>query len=181
MGTENFKLNGVFDRNAKEYQTKPVIAAKYVSGMENGFAVYFSSAETERREAMMHEGIRFFPTKADAWKFIETNEKQYVKENGVITEIEAVYDSPVPVLYRNKAGTENQEGIQFCFGEYAFLSDESEEYEFYILEENCWIIQKPDGGIRVWNPELEETFFGKEYICEKRYNGNCCDYVQVVV
>ena len=181
MDTQNFKLNGVFSSHAKEYQTRPVIAAKYQSGMENGFVVYFSSTETYTREYMMYEGIRFFPTKADAWKFINRNKKQYVKVDGTLTEIEAVYDMPEPVLYRKDANAEELDGIHFCFGKHAFLSDESEDYEFYILDENCWIIQEPDGGIRVWHPELEETFFGKEYICEKRYNGNCCDYVQVVV
>ena len=49
---------------------------------------------------MMYEGIRFFPSESDAWEFINRNEKQYIKVNGVLTGIEAVYDEPEPVLYR---------------------------------------------------------------------------------
>lgn len=35
-----------------------------------------------------------------AWKFINKNDKRYVKVNGMLIEIEAVYDRPEPVFCR---------------------------------------------------------------------------------
>jgi len=142
--------------------------------MENGFCVHYSNVETKEKESMMHEGIRFFPSKADAWDFINRNEKQYAKENGELIEMEVIYDKPEPVLYRKDADAINKDGMHFCFGEYAFISDESCDYEFYIMECDCWIIQEiEDGNIRVWYPDSEETFFGneKEIVFEKVNKG----------
>ena len=186
MNTQNFKLNEIFSLNAKEYQTRPVKAMKYQPGLgiENGFCVHYSSTETHTREYMMYEGIRFFPSEADAWEFINRNEKQYVKVNGVLTEIEAVYDEPEPVLCRKDANAKDLDGIHFCFGKHAFISDESEDYEFYILESHCdndvWIIQDMSGNIRVWDNTSDELFFGKEseYIFEKNSKGK---YIPVAV
>jgi len=167
MNIHNFQLSKVFHDNAKEYSTRPVMAAKYQPGMENGFCVHYSNVETKKKEAMMHEGIRFFPSKADAWNFINRNEKQYAKENGELIEMEVIYDEPEPVLYRKDANAEELDGIDFCFGDKAFISDESKDYEFYILDYNwcdndVWIIQDANGNIRVWDPDAEETFFGKD-------------------
>lgn len=36
MNIHNFQLSNIFHDNAKEYQTRPVMAAKYQPGMENG-------------------------------------------------------------------------------------------------------------------------------------------------
>ncbi len=178
MNIHNFQLNNMFHDNAKEYVTRPVRAAKYQPGMENGFCVHYSNVETKGKEAMMHEGIRFFPSKADAWDFINRNEKQYAKESGELIEMEVIYDEPEPVLYRKDADAENLDGIHFCFGDKAFISDESEDYEFYILDYNScdhdmWIIQDANCNIRVWNRTMEELFFGKEseYIYEKTGKG----------
>ena len=162
MDIHNFKLNSVFQDNAKEYTTRPVMAAKYQPGMENSWMVYFMNTPTKERGMMMHEGIKFFPTEADALKFIDTNEKQYVKENGKLISVEVTYDLPKPVLCRKDDDAINQGGMHFCFGDCAFVSDESCDYEFYIMECDCWIIQESDGNIRVWYPDSEETFFGKE-------------------
>lgn len=163
MNIHNFNLSSVFQNNAKEYVTRPVMAAKYQPGMENGWMVYFTNVTTKERGMMMHEGIKFFPTEADAWKFINTNEKQYVKENGELVNVEVIYDPPMPVLCRKDDDAVNKDGMHFCFGESAFVSDESCDYEFYIMECDCWIIQEiEDGNIRVWYPDSEETFFGKE-------------------
>lgn len=166
MNVDNFKLNNVFEHYAKVYMTKPVIAAKYQPGMGNGFCVHYSNLETKKHEAMRFEGIRFFPSEADAWEFINRKEKQYVKVNGVLTEIEAVYDMPEPVLYRKDDNAKELDGIHFCFGEHAFISDESEDYEFYILNSNCdndvWIVLDANGNIRVWDNTSDELFFGKE-------------------
>jgi len=160
------------------------MAAKYQPGMENGFCVHYSSTEMYTREYMMYEGIRFFPSEADAREFINRNEKQYIKVNDVLTEIDAVYDEPEPVLYQKDANAENLDGIHFGFGKHAFMSDESEDYEFYILDNNCdsdvWIIQDMNGNIRVWDRTMEELFFGKEteYVYEKTDKG---EYMQVAV
>lgn len=127
MNIHNFQLSKAFHDNAKEYITMPVMAAKYQPGMENGFCVHYSNVETKKVEAMMHEGIRFFPSKAEAWNFINRNEKQYARENGELIGMEVVYDEPEPVLYRKDADAENLDGIHFCFGDKAFISDESED------------------------------------------------------
>ncbi len=184
MNVHNFQLSNVFQNNAKEYVTRPVRAAKYQPGMENGFCVHYSNVETKKKESMMHEGIRFFPSKAEAWEFINRNEKQYVKENDELIEMEVIYDEPEPVLYRKDDDAENLDGIHFCFGDKVFISDESEDYEFYILNSNCdndvWIIQDMNGNIRVWDNTSDELFFGKEseYIFEKTSEG---EYRQVAV
>lgn len=184
MNVDNFQLSKVFHDNAKKYVTRPVMAAKYQPGMENGFCVHYSNLETKKDEAMRFEGIRFFPSKADAWDFINRNEKQYVKVDGILTEIDVVYDVPEPVLYRKDANAEELDGIHFCFGKHAFISDESEDYEFYILNSNCdndvWIIQDMiSGNIRVWDNTSDELFFGKEseYVFEKDDKG----YRQIAV
>ena len=64
---------------------------------------------------------------------------------------------------RARVRYKNLDGIHFCFGKHAFMSDESENYEFYILNNNCdsdvWIIQDMNGNIRVWDRTMEELFF----------------------
>ena len=75
------------------------------------------------------------------------------------------------------------DGIDFNFGRRAFLSDESGQYDIFILEDNYWIVQELDGSIRVWYQDLEETFYRRQedIICEKIRKGNQYDYVQVAV
>ena len=182
MKTSNFKLNSMFTQNAKEYRTMPVIAAKYSPGMESGYMVYFSNTGDNIRNPMRYEGVKFFRTEAGAKGYIRANHKQYIVENGKIIETPVVYDEPQPVLHRGLDSTGKRYGVDFGFGSRAFLSDESEDYDFFILGDDCWIIEEPgSGNIRVWHPEFEEPFFGKGYICEKKYNGNCCDYVRAMV
>ena len=185
MNIHNFQLDDISRQNAKEYVARPVLAARYQPGMENGWMVYYSSTETCTRRYMLYEGIRFFPNETDAWEFINRNEKQYVKVNGVLTEIEAVYDVPEPVLYRKDANAEELDGIHFCFGKHAFISDESEDYEFYILNSHCdndvWIIQDIlSGSIRVWDNTMDELFFGKDkdIVIERTDEG---EYKQIAV
>lgn len=74
------------------------MAAKYQPGMENGFCVHYSNEVTKERENSLHEGIRFFPSKAEAWKFINRNEKEYAKENGELVAMEVIYGEPEPEL-----------------------------------------------------------------------------------
>lgn len=82
------------------------------------------------------------------------------------------------------ANAEELDGIHICFGDKAFLSDESEDYKFYILESNsdrdCWILIDSEGTTRVWDRTSDELFFGNEaeYVYEKTAKG---EYVQVAV
>ena len=179
MNVHNFQLNSVFQQNAKEYQSRPVMAMRYQPGVENGFCVHFSSTEKYTRKYTIYEGIRFFQTEADAWRFICANEKQYVYEDGEFLEMDAVYDKPMPVLCRKDADAENLDGIHFSGN--AFLSDESKCYEYFILEDGCWIVRDLDGKIRVWDKTMEELFFGKESecVCEKICNRGEVAYVPV--
>lgn len=172
MNSENFKLNNVFQKNAKVYQTRPVIAAKYKPGMETGFAVYMTNQIVNGLRAAQHEGFKFFDTEQEAWDYINADYKQYAEENGVLIEIPVEYDPPMPVLHRKETDPDKKVGFQNCFeGKYALKSNETEMYDFFILDyhhttPDAWIIQDADGRIRVWDTDsLEcygETFFGKE-------------------
>ena len=105
-------------------------------------------------------------------------------ESGKLIETEVIYDVPEPVLYRKDHNAKDLDGIHFCFGKHAFISDESEDYEFYILNSNCdndvWIVLDANGNIRVWDNTSDELFFGKEseYVFEMNDQG---EYIQVAV
>lgn len=191
METQNyFVLNDIFKQNAKTYQTKPVLATKYKPGMETGFAVYFCNKVSEERGLHVHEGMKFFDTEQEAWDYINADNKQYAEENGVLLEVPVEYDAPVPVLHRKENDPSNKVGFKDCFnGKYALKSNETEQYDFFILDYNhtthdTWIIQDSDGGIRVWDKDCPEScnelFFGKEdnYICEKVSDDT---YIEVVL
>ena len=179
MNSQDFKLNEVFEANAKVYQTKPVRATRYKPGMETGWCVYFCNKVTKNLRASQHEAMKFFDTEKEAWDYINADNKQYVEINGVVTEIPVVYDPPVPVLHRKETDPDKKVGFQNCFeGKYALMSNETEQYDFFILDyhhttPDSWIIQDADGNVRVWDtdhPECyNELFFGKEdsYVCEK--------------
>lgn len=187
MDIHNFKLSSVFQDNAKLYVTRPVKAMKYQPGLwiENGWMVYFESDSANDEKSRSYYGVKFFPTKERAESFIDADEKQYAMENGVPVGMQVKYDAPLPVLYREEPDIEKNKGVLFQFGDRAFISDESEKYEFYILESNCdndiWIIQDMmSGDIRVWDNTSDELFFGKEseYVYEKTDKG---EYIQVAV
>ena len=188
MDIHNFQLGSVFHQNAKEYVTRPVKAMKYQPGLgiENSWMVYFEGSPSNEGKSS-HFGVKFFPTKETAQNFIDADEKQYAMENGVRVGMKVKCDEPLPVLYREEPDIEKNEGILFQFGDKAFISDESEKYEFYILDSNwcdcdTWIIQDMDGNIRVWDRTMmdELFFFGKEAECgyEKTDRG---EYLQVAV
>ena len=159
----NFNLNSVFQDNAKEYTTRPVMAMKYQPGVENGWMAYYENKPVEGKNHKIYFGIRFFPTKGEAQKFIDANEKQYAIENGVPIEMEAEYDVPLPVLYSKDFDQDKKGGLSFGIeGGCPFNSNESEKYEFEILENESWIIRDMDGSIRVWNPDMDVTFFGRD-------------------
>ena len=159
--------------------TRPVKAMKYQPGMENSWMVYCSNMISHGSGTIAYEGVRSFPIELEAWDYIDVNEEQYIRENGKLISVKVTYDPPKPVLCRKEADTINKEGLHFCFGEKEFVSDESCDYEFYILECGCWIIQDM-GNIRVWYPDSEETFFGKEndIVYEKAGND---EYIKVAV
>lgn len=165
MDIHNFQLGSVFQQNAKEYQTKPVIAAKYVSGMETGYMVYFASRSNGKHGILKYEGVRFFDTEHEALCYARSEQKQYIMENGQKIEVTVLYDAPMPVLHKLIDDTGRHAGMDF--GENAFLSDESEKYDFFILEGDCWIIQEFDETVRVWYPDSDEPFFRDEYICKE--------------
>lgn len=180
MGTQNyFVLNDAFKKNAKIYQTKPVLATKYQPGMETGFAVYMTNQIVNGLSAGQHEGFKFFDTEQEAWDYINADKKQYVEENGVLVEVPVEYDPPIPVLHRRETNPDKKVGFKNCFeGKYAFVSNETEMYDFFILDyhhttPDTWIILDADGGVRVWDTDSPEScnelFFGKtdNYICEK--------------
>lgn len=179
MDVHNFQLGSVFHQNAKEYVTRPVKAMKYQPGLgiENSWMVYFEGSPSNEGKSI-HFGVKFFPTKETAQSFIDADEKQYAMENGVRVGMKVKCDDPVPVLCREEPDIEKNEGVLFQFGDKAFISDESEKYEFYILDSNCdndvWIIQDViSGNIRVWDNTSDELFFGKEseYVFEKDDKG----------
>lgn len=186
MDVHNFKLNSIFYQNAKQYVTRPVKAMKYQPGIENAWMVYFEDDLSNEKNSR-HFGVRFFPAKDQAKSFIDADEEQYAVENGILVGMKVKYDFPLPVLCREESDIKNNKGVLFEFGDNAFISDESEKYEFYILDSNwcdcdTWIIQDMDGNIRVWDHTMmdELFFFGKEAECvyEKTDKG---EYLQVAV
>ena len=185
MDSKTFNLNDVFKRNAKEYQTRPVMAARYQPGIESGFMVYYANKPCHGET--LHEGMKFFDTEAEAWDYIKADNKQYAKENGELMEFEVEYDPPRAVLHRKESDIDKKIGfINGHEGDYAFISNETEDYDFFILssdygESEAWIIQDMDGSVRVWYNDLEdETFFGKEadIVYEKV---GCDEYIRVTV
>lgn len=185
MDVHNFKLSNIFHENAKEYVTRPVMAAKYQPGMENSWMVYFEGKSGNGEQVRSYFGVKFFPTKEKAQSFIDAHEKQYAMEDGVLVGVEVKCDAPLPVLCREEPNIENNNGVLFQFGDNAFISDESEKYEFYILDcdwcdNDTWIILDSESNIRVWDSTMEELFFGKEseYVFEKNDQG---EYMQVAV
>lgn len=186
VNAQNFILNAAFKENSKEYQTRPVRAAKYKREMETGFMVYFANTPC-KEGAILHEGMKFFDTEAEAWDYIKADHKQYARENGVLVEFEVEYDPPRAVLHRKESDIDKKIGFINCFeGKHAFISNETEQFDFFILssdygESEAWIIQDMDGSIRVWYNDLEdETFFGKETDIVYEKVGND-EYIRVAV
>ena len=176
----NFILNDAFKKNAKVYQTKPVLATKYMPGMETGWVVYICNQTTKEFRASQHEAMVFFDTEQEAWNYIHANNPQYAEVDGVLVEVPVIYDAPVPVLHRRETNPDNKVGLQFCFeGKYALKSNETEMFDFFILDcdhttPDTWIIQDANGKIRVWDKDFldcGETFFGymdrENLVCEK--------------
>ena len=107
-------------------------------------------------------------------------QKQYV--NGKIESVKCYYYEPEPVLLRKKTDAEiKYEESQGFASHSTFCNNEMDDYEVYFLYDNSWIILESDGTIRVWYPDSEETFFGKnkEIVFEK--DAGTEEYVKVVI
>lgn len=180
MSGKNIILNHVFYQNANKYYARPVLAAQYQPGMENGWIVRYSSRATDNKKAMLYEGARFFPTIHEAWDFVNADGQQSVNRNGVLIRMEVNYENPLPVLYKEETNAEDNEGRMIQPDRDAFLSDESDKYEYFILGEDCWIVQELDGVIRVWDRSMEEPFFGDglKSVYEINVDG---EYIRVAV
>ena len=171
MNDHNFMLNTAFNENSKEYQTRPVRAAKYQPGMENSFAVCFSN--------FSDEGFRFFDDLESAMQFYEEKPAQNKYVNGKIEAVKCYYYEPAPVLFRKKTDEERKyEESEGFVSQNSFCDNEIDDYEVYFLYDNSWIIQELDGSIRVWYPDSEETFFGED-IYEKVTGQE--DYIRVTI
>ncbi len=173
-----FILNEIFEQNAKVYQVKPVRATKYQKGMETGFVVYFTNKPNKEGDIHSHEGMKFFYTETEAWDYINSNPKQYIKKSNELVEVDVVYDPPLPVLHRKIDNPDERVGYIGCHeGQFAFVSNETEQYDFYFLDgyttdKPTWIIQDSDGNVRVWDIDLldcGESFFGnpENFVYEK--------------
>ena len=172
MDNKDFVLNDVFEKNAKVYQTKPVLATKYKPGMENGWMAHFTNKALKAKGTSLHEGVKFFDTEQEALDYIKADNKQYAEENGVLVEIPVEYDPPMPVLYRKETNQDKKVGlVDYIEEKTALKSNETDQFDFFILSyyyqtPDTWIIQDADGGIRIWDedyPECcSETFFGKD-------------------
>lgn len=186
----NFILNEIFKQKAKVYQTRPIKAMKYEKGMETGFVVYFTNIATKNIKAYTHEGMKFFDTEAEAWDYINSNPDQHINVDGRLVQVDVEYEAPLPILHRKVNNPDERVGYLGCHeGKYAFVSDESQQYDFFYLDSNTcdnpiWIIQEADGRVRVWDVDFPsccgETFFGKEdeFIYEKVADN---EYVQVTM
>ncbi len=174
-----FTLNEIFEQNAKVYQTRPVRATRYQKGMETGYVVIFTNVITDIRKVSMHEGKKFFDTEAEAWDYINSNPDQYINVDGELVKVEVEYMTPMPILHRKVNNPDERVGfISCCEGKYAFVSNESEQYDFYFLDSDTtdkptWIIQDADGNVRVWEQGFLDycgsTFFGEpeDFVYEK--------------
>lgn len=188
MVTKEFPLNKVFKENVKEYRSNPVMATKYKPGMENGWMIHISGKPLGSNEKYhTHEAVKFFPTREDAIAYVEANEKQYIKMDEKLVECEVEYDLLSPILYRERTEFDSDErvGMDFMYGKYHLESDEAEDYDYYILDENVWIVQDASGNIRVWEKDFLEcgiTLFGDIFknvtICEKVDDNT---YIEVAV
>lgn len=174
-----FVLNEIFEQKAKVYQSRPVRAMIYEKGMETGFVVYYANKPNKKENIGLCEGMKFFDTESEAWDYINSNPDQHINVDGKLMKVDVVYDAPLPILHRKVNNPDERVGyIGSHEGQYAFVSNESERYDFFYLDCNTcdkpiWIIQDMDGSVRVWDvdyPDLcGETFFGKadELIYEK--------------
>ena len=193
MESNAFVLNDIFEEKAKVYQSRPIRAMKYEKGMETGFVVRFSNLPNKEEELNRNEGMKFFDTESEAWDYINSNPDQYINVDGELVQVEVIYDKPQPILHRKVDSPDERIGCVNCFeGQYAFISNETEQYDFFYLDdENCdidvWIIQDADGNIRVWERDFLDccstTFLGnpEDFVYEKCVVSGKEEYIKVAV
>lgn len=167
-------LNNVFMNQSKEYQSKPVKAARYQQGMENGFMIYITGIN----EANRNDAMKFFDTKEEAESYIKENPKQYmISDDGTKICASVKYDEPRPVIYHRLLPNEESD-YKFPLEVKALLSDESNDCEWCGLSSDSWIIVEDNGNVRVWEYSSCEDFFGENSVCEKV---NEKTYIEVAV
>ena len=180
--TDDFKLNNVFDENAKIYQTKPLRATKYKEGMENAWMLYFSNVNLYKNKHS-YEGVKFFATKEETKEYMESHKTQPANIDGTIVECNIEYELFVPVLVRKSIDKKDKIGL--TIGDYTFESNENDKFDYFILDENSWIIQEHDGSVRVWekeNLDIGINFYGSEdVICEKVVKNGKEEYIEVPI
>lgn len=193
MESHEFMLNSIFEQNAKVYQTRPLRAMKYQPGMETGWLVRFGNIAKVREDINRNEGMKFFDTEAEAWDYINSNPPQHIRIDGKLVEVDVEYDKPQPVLHRRVNNPEDRIGYIGCHeGQYAFVSNESEQYDFFFLDEeycdnDVWIIQDADGNVRVWQQDFldccSSTFFGEpdDFVYERSMVSGKEEYIKVAV
>lgn len=188
MESTIFTLNEeLFGQKAKVYQTRPVRAMKYQSGMENGWMLYMSNKPFNNTGIHSHDGVKFFDTREEGMKYVEANKPEYIMIDGEMVECEVEYSLLKPVMYRKLAEGEERLGVDFGLGDYVLVSDEQRYYDFYILEENTWIILDADGNIRVWEQDFLDccslTFLGnpEDFVYERCEVAGKEEYIKVAV
>lgn len=146
-------LNMEFYKDAQIYLSKPVLAAKYRPGMENGWAVCFAYKS--------YEGFRYFNNLETAMCFYWEKPEQAYVLSGETHIVKCNYDMPVPVLYA-PCLDKYKESDYYSPVETVFVNDESGDYEVGFLSEGIWLIKENDGSVRLWDENLKEAFFEKE-------------------
>lgn len=153
----DLKLNDVFEKNCRVFNARPVTAARYKKGMENGYQVCFTYG--------INEGFKFFATEQEAMEFYERKPLQQCLVDGSLQAVECKYNEPEPILYEPKTAVQMEEEGG-CPLQSGLIEDESCYYNFFTLYEGSWIIKDSNGSVRVWDKDdLDSPFIGGEYNC----------------
>ena len=159
----NIKLNDVFENHCKEFKAKPVTAARYRRGMENGFCVVY--------DYLSNEGLKFFNTYEEAMQFYNEKPLQECIIDGVSHMVKCEYYEPHPVFYERNNEPE-------CTINSSFVANESMWYDCTFLYDDSWIIKDSNGNIRVFDRgDAEHPFIGEEYMFmyNEYTSGKGCD------
>lgn len=143
-------LNMNFYNNAKIYQGGPVLTARYLPGMENGWAVCFSYKS--------YEGFRIFDSLEEATQFYTEKPPQEYRLFGESHVVDCDYFEPVPVLYV-KQDEKNSRNDYTYPAKSIFVNDETTKCEMAFLQEGIWIVKEVDGDVRLWDENSKEAFF----------------------
>ena len=142
IGVMDVTLNKLFWDHAKVYQSKPVVAAKYQPGMENGWVVIYSY-----ERAM---GFKFFKEYREAKQYSEEKPTHMLITDHGLVEVKCFYDEP--------CGKESKK---------EFEDDEQGKYDVGFVGKDVFIIKDNGGSVRVWHNMGCESFFGKYGVYER--------------